>query len=217
MGWRELLWLLLLMQKRNTFGYDRVSLTFMRIYDGGTKINASYTSRQAFSRACCTAICQSIPGCWLFTWDTATVECSIPTTLQSVITTATASPTLQSYYVSSINGKTINKSLMQGSWHQVKTSCELLQGSLYLPPDSSYSFVLHHVFGIGKFWTGMYREASVESLWYSMDGHFVSQRPDWMPGQPNNHMGSQYYTMVVDGYLYDMHYDADTIYGLCEI
>ncbi|KAK7076898.1 hypothetical protein SK128_001713 [Halocaridina rubra] len=217
MWWREWLYILLLLHKRNAFGYDTVSLTFTRIYDGGTKINVPYTSFQAFSRTICSAICQNKSGCWLFTWDTATGECRIQTSIQSVITTLTASPTLQSYYVSSINDKKITKSPLKGNWYQVGKACEGLNGSLYLPPDSSYSFVLHHVFGTGMFWTGMYREFSVESVWYSMEGYVVSQRPDWKPGQPNNYNGTQYCTAVVNGFLLDVDYDEDVLYGLCEL
>ncbi|KAK7070010.1 hypothetical protein SK128_004120, partial [Halocaridina rubra] len=165
----------------------------------------------------CSAVCQNTSGCWIFTWDTATLICSLPTSIQSEITTETASPTLQTYYISSMDGKAIIMSPSQGYWQQVKTDCENMQGSLYLPPDSAYALVLHHALGKGRFWTGMYREPSMNSIWYTMDEHVVSQRPDWQSGQPDDNSGNEYYTILRKGFLHDVDEYQDQIFGLCEI
>ncbi|KAK7021940.1 hypothetical protein SK128_022693 [Halocaridina rubra] len=186
------------------------------LYNGGLKINGAYTTYQTPSKASCAAICINKYGCWVFTWDSSKNDCQLLTVLTTAVQTISATSTIQTYYASNIDGKNIIKTTTTGSWLQGNNTCTSMGGRLFLPPDTTFSYILSHVYNAISFHVGMYRLISDTNVWYNMDGETSFPQPEWLPGEPNNANGAEIYGIIYNGLVADAHINFNS-FALCEI
>ncbi|KAK7014427.1 hypothetical protein SK128_009953 [Halocaridina rubra] len=210
-----LLIILLLETTPDTVTGKVTSSNFYKIlYDGGQKINASFTVTRARSMKRCATICNSWSQCYVFMWDVTKTECHLLKPLTSLASKVVAPSTLRTYYLTGTKGKKIFKTATAGNWYQMKTACETHGGRLFLPRDNSFAFLLHHVLQSTVMWVGMYRNPANPHLWYRMDGQEAIQKPQWFKSEPSNQPG-ELYVFLNKGFLEDNLYTYSYV-GVCE-
>ncbi|XP_064104991.1 uncharacterized protein LOC135214545 [Macrobrachium nipponense] len=193
------------------------SRLYQILFNGGQKLAAPYVQFNTTNAIHCSSTCNANPSCWIYTWDTETKECGLLQSLSWPVTTVAAPPSLRTHYIKGMNGKVLDRTSIKGYWSIVKTECEGIGGRLHMPPDSTYSRLIHYLLGEEKLWVGMSRKPTDDMYtWFDMDGNPAVTKMEWRPKNPNNAGGDQFYmatwngTMNDDGTIY-------IYYGLCDV
>nr|XP_045620424.1 uncharacterized protein LOC123771745 [Procambarus clarkii] len=184
------------------------------LYEGTQMISASYTFQGRLSKIMCSSTChQRQVSCWVFTWDLITYDCHLLVNLTALITLAPAPASLLTYYVYTHNHLTYFRTPSSGTWQAGETACQAKGGHLGVPPDSTYAFVLHHLFQADILFMGIKRKGT-STTWLDLDGNPIKQFPAWYPGEPNDLNGNQNILVSWTGLSSD-YWDYEIFYGVC--
>lgn len=162
----------------------------------------------------CSAVCQQMPDCSIFTYDTTTNDCHVAPGLTEIIILVASPASRITYFSWIVDGYIYNVTETTGTWTDGKVACEMMGGKMTVLPTTSFGVVIHYLYDLVYLGISRPVGSTDKNTWYDVDGNVITQYTKWGLNQPNNYGGAQYIVRIYQGFL-DDNSDTTPLRSLC--